>query len=183
MQILSFLPRCGLPVCGSVCAASEIHKPECDLLTLCRAKLKRAGSGEVDTVVAVNTLPDWLQAVWRTQLPGLTASVTTLRLLSLQWRDKAAWALLAGMQDQAVNPAVWEQLLATHRAVLHLVINCHRNRNPGKGLKVVSQDPRVGEAELRKVCGVQQTNGAQLHLSPGHGRGLAVYLVQVPPQY
>ena len=44
-----------------------------------------------------------------------------------------------------------------------------------------SQDPRVGEAELRKVCGVQQTNGAQLHLSPGHGRGLAVYLVQVPP--
>ena len=37
------------------------------------------------------------------------------------------------------------------------------------------QDPRLEENELKRVFGIQSTNGANVHLPPGFGRGLGLY--------
>ena len=58
--------------------------------------------------------------------------------------------------DQNTQPAVLAELDAVHEAVL-------------------SHDPRILASDLGHVHGVLTTNGALLHLPPGHGRGMAVY--------
>jgi hypothetical protein len=136
--------RCGLPVCGEKCARMELHQPECQVLVLCRAKLRRTDKGE---------------KVWKATLPSLTAAVTTLRLVSLKWREPGEWALVTNLMSDKLNPQVWAAILEVYRKVLHL-------------------DPRIEEEELKRVFGVQCTNGANLHFLPGHGRGLGVYPVQ-----
>ena len=74
-----------------------------------------------------------------------------------QWsRDPESWELVSSLMDQNTQPAVLAELDAVHEAVL-------------------SHDPRILASDLRHVHGVLTTNGALLHLPPGHGRGMAVY--------
>ena len=59
-------PQCGLMVCSLECSTGSLHLIECGLLTSMRTKV-----GE---------------ELWGETLTSIMASVTTIRLLSLQWR-------------------------------------------------------------------------------------------------
>ena len=85
-------PKCLLVVCSKACIAryreyqllaiipihlpssipSRDHEPECTVLTMVRAKLKRnKGKGD---------------SLYRHSLPALTAAVTPIRMVALKWR-------------------------------------------------------------------------------------------------
>ena len=60
--------------------------------------------------------------------------------------------------SEHTQAAVLTELLDTHAQLLHLA-------------------PQLADAaaDLQLVHGILTTNGALLHLPPGHGRGMAVY--------
>jgi len=136
--------KCGLNVCGERCARMEVHQAECSILVLARAKLRRTDKSE---------------RVWRSALPDITAAITTLRLLSLKWRNPGEWSIVSNLMCDKMNKPVWAIIQGVYQKVLHL-------------------DPRVKEDELKEIFGIQCTNGANLHFLPGHGRGVGVYPVQ-----
>eukprot|EP00092_Neocalanus_flemingeri_P003775 GFUD01004063.1.p1 GENE.GFUD01004063.1~~GFUD01004063.1.p1 ORF type:complete len:492 (+),score=147.83 GFUD01004063.1:26-1501(+) len=139
-----FCPRCNLLVCSAGCSNGSAHQVECSILTTIRVKVKRMKDGE---------------RIWRESLSNITASVTTIRLLSLKWRDPAAWSILTNLMNHQVNENVWRLLQDAFHTVLHL-------------------DPRITVDDLRHVFGIQSTNGAILHFPPGFGRGVGVFPIQ-----
>lgn len=122
----------------------EVHQAECSILVLARAKLRRTDKSE---------------KVWKSALPDITTAITTLRLLSLKWRNPSEWSIVSNLMCDKMNLPVWSIIQAVFKKVLHL-------------------DPRVQEEELKQIFGIQCTNGANLHFLPGHGRGVGVYPVQ-----
>lgn len=131
-------------VCSAQCSSGAHHQVECSILAILRTKIKRKKSGE---------------KTWRESLVNISASVTTIRLLSLKWRDPPAWSLLTNLKGHQANESVWSLIATAFHSVLHL-------------------DPRIELEELRQVFCIQSTNGANLHLPTGYGRGVAVYPIQ-----
>ena len=91
-------------------------------------------------------------------------------------RDPQAWTVLCSLMDENINPSVWSDISTLYQNILHLV----RIQSNTLKHKLITgcQDPRLLLTDLRRAFGVQSTNGALLHLPPGHGRGLAVYPLQ-----
>ena len=65
-------PKCSLLVCSAQCSTGSDHQVECSILSNIRTKLRKKNRDG--------------DKIWRDCLPSITASVTTIRLLSLKWR-------------------------------------------------------------------------------------------------
>jgi len=139
-----FCSQCNLLVCSEECSKGADHQVECSILSSIRTKVRGSKDGD---------------RIWRESLPNITASVTTIRLLSLKWRDPAAWSVFTNLMNHQVNENVWKLIQHAFQTVLHL-------------------DQRIDEESLRFVFGIQSTNGALLHFPPGFGRGVGVFPIQ-----
>jgi len=132
-------PKCSLVLCSMECSTGTLHQAECDLLASIRTKV-----GE---------------ETWRQSLPSILACVTTIRLLSLQWRDPPTWSLVYSLINDKANESVWRIIKDAFDTVLHL-------------------DDRIKEEDLKYVFGIQSTNGANIHFKPGYGTGVGVFPIQ-----
>ncbi|XP_023325101.1 protein msta [Eurytemora carolleeae] len=94
--------------------------------------------------------------LYKAEIKNLTSAVMTIRLFSLKWRDPGTWNLVSMLMDHDGNPELWKSILQAYKSIL-------------------IKDPRFEENELKRVFGIQCTNGANLHLPPTHGRGVGVY--------
>jgi len=138
-------PRCSLLVCSARCSEGSDHQVECAILSNIRNKVrKQSKDGD---------------RIWRECLPSITASVMTIRLLSLKWRDPSAWSVFTSLMSHQFNEQVWKIIQHAYRTVLHL-------------------NPRIDEESLKLVFSIQSTNGALLHFPPGFGRGVGVFPIQ-----
>jgi len=138
-------PKCSLLVCSAQCSTGSDHQVECSILSNIRTKLRKKNRDG--------------DKIWRDCLPSITASVTTIRLLSLKWRDPPAWSVFTNLMSHQFNEQVWKIIQHAFHNILHL-------------------DPRIEEQDLKLVFGIQSTNGALLHFPPGYGRALGVFPIQ-----
>merc|ERR1711892_521286 len=100
-----FCSQCNLLVCSEECSKGADHQVECSILSSIRTKVKGSKDGD---------------RIWRESLPNITASVTTIRLLSLKWRDPAAWSVFSNLMNHRVNENVWKLIQHAFQTVLHL---------------------------------------------------------------
>ena len=115
--------KCCLNVCSEACRAGSDHAVECAILSIIRTKLRRNQQGE---------------KMYRNHLTGLTAAVTTLRMVSLKWRlertvdiiafsftfflrDPPTWNLISTLMDENINQSVWLDIARVYDNILSLV--------------------------------------------------------------
>ena len=109
-------PQCSLVLCSMECSTGTLHQAECSLLASIRTRV-----GE---------------DIWRQSLPSILTSVTTIRLLSLQWRwvlqhhhphragycrDPPTWDLVQSLINDKANESVWRIIKDAFDTVLHFV--------------------------------------------------------------
>jgi len=137
--------------------------PSCSrcLLPVCGTQCER-GSHHLGECQVLKRTKDALRKqpggtkLYKDNIPNLIAAAMTIRLYSLKWRDPGSWNLVSMLMDHEVSDTLWELIRQAFKAVLH-------------------QDSRFEESELKRVFGIQTTNGANLQLPHGHGRGLGLY--------
>jgi len=94
--------------------------------------------------------------IYKENLDNVLSAITTIRLYSLKWRDPGTWDLVSMLINHQVSEILWTPIQEAINTVL-------------------VKDDRFDVCEMERVFGIQSTNGANVHLPPGFGRGLGVY--------